>query len=684
MISTRTLLVVSLLFTLAFFSTSCDALLGTDDPAIEAVITVEDASPPVGFPVTLDGRQSVFEGNNPVFSWSMQTPEGSSAVIAEPSAQVTSFVPDVVGDYIVSLSVSAEGVEDSQTITISAGGGDVVISSNITSDMTFYSANRYMVSNSILLSNARLVIEPGTEIRFDQGTGFVIGSDGIIVADGTEDDPILFTGTNQSRGWWHGITFRGTTHPHNLLNYVIIEYGGGEAYHSSTEPANLTIARSVSSYIASVTLTNSILRHSAGFGLFLHANGSMPDSGDNVFTENALGPAAVDASSLHFLDSGSDYTGNDSGNDSVQVVGNSISQNFSWQALNVPYFVRGDISITNSEFSIAPGATFLFDAEREFLIGSGSVINIAGTEDAPITFSASQKTPGWWKGIVIIGTTHPNNIMGHVVIEYAGRSAYHGSTEPANLTIARSVSTNMASVTLTNSVLRHSAGYGLFLHNNGRIQGSENNIYTENAEGPVRAYASGVHYFDSGSSYSGNGANDYVWINGDTQNQSVTWQALDVPYGMMGESTVNSGNFIIQPGAEFSFDVNAGLILGGDVSLSIAGTAAEPIIFTAMDKSPGWWKGVYVIGTRQPNNKMEHVIIEYGGSSAWHSSVQPANLVVGRSVSTNYARLELRNSTLRFSSGQGLHVHSGSEINNDVCAVNVFEGNASEGCVVME
>ncbi len=677
---------IVLFFTLAlsftFFTAACD--LTGSDPKIEAVITIVDQAPPIGVPVELDGRESVYEGTNPVFTWRMDVPDGSSSAIADPSAQVTSFTPDMEGDYIVTLTVVAEGVEDSRTITIAVGGGDVVISNNISSDVTFYSANRYIVTSSITVSNARLTIQPGTEIRFDQGTSLTFGSDGIIDADGTEDDPIIFTGTEKSRGWWNGIVFRGTTHPHNLLNHVIIEYGGREAFHSSTEPANLTIARSVSSNIASVTLTNSILRRSAGFGLFMHANGSMPDSGDNLYTENALGPAFVDASSLHYLDSGSDYTGNDSDNDAVHVEGNSISQNFSWQALNVPYFVRGDISITNSQFSIARGATFLFDAERRMVIGSGSVITMSGTEDEPITFSASQQTPGWWQGMVIIGTTHPNNIMEHVNIEYGGRSAYHSSTEPANLTIARSVSSNIASVTLRNSTMSNSAGYGLFLHENGSMQGSENNTYTDNDEGPVRAYTSGAHYFDSESSFSGNGSNDYVWINANTQSQSATWQALDVPYAMMGESRVNSGSFTIAPGAEFAFDVAAGLILSGDVTLTIEGTAAEPIIFTGMEQSPGWWKGVYVIGTQQPNNKMEHVIIEYAGSSAWHSSVQPANLVVGRSVSSNYARLDLRNSTMRFSNGQGLHVHEGSQINNDVCEVNEFQGNASDGCAVME
>jgi len=81
---------------------------------------------------------------------------------------------------------------------------------------------------------------------------------------------------------------------------------------------------------------------------------------------------------------------------------------------------------------------------------------------------------------------------------------------------------------------------------------------------------------------------------------------------------------------------------------------------------------------------MEHVIIEYGGSNAWHSSVEPANLTVGRSISSNNALMTLQNSTLRYSDGHGLYVHVGSEINDDVCEVNMFEGNASDGCTVLE
>ncbi len=685
MIHLRPTFILFFAFTLSLslFITACDDIIGSDDPDIEAVIAVEDPAPPIGVPVVLDASESVYEGNEPVFSWSMETPAGSSASIEDPSSEVTTFIPDVEGDYIVTLTVSAEGVEDSRTVTIAAGSGDVVVSNDITEDMVFFSANRYIITDNITLRDARLVIQPGTEVRFDQGTGLRIDSDGILDADGTEQEPILFTGTSQSRGWWNGLYFRGTTHPHNLLNYVIIEYGGGEAQHSSTDPANLTVSRSISSYAASVTLTNSILQHSGGFGLFLHANGSMPDSGNNVYTANADGPAAVDAARLHYLDDNSDYTGNDEGKNVVHVIGNTVEENVIWQSLNAPYFVADDISVSDAEFTIEPGATFYFDAEKRFRLHSGTVFTIAGTEDDPITFTGSEQTPGWWEGVSVVGTTHPNNIMEHVIIEYAGRAAFHSSTAPANLTVSRSISSYAASLTLKNSTLRNGAGVGLFLHHHGSLPNSTENTFTGNAEGPAMAFTSGAHYFDDASTYSGND-NDYLWIMGDTQDESVTWQALDVPYGMMDDSRVENNDFTIDPGAEFAFDVNAGLELGGDISFTIVGTANDPIVFTGTEKSAGWWKGIFVTQTQQPNNEMEHVTIEYGGSNSWHSSVEPANLTVGRSISSYNARMALSNSTLQFSDGHGLYVHSGSQINSDVCDVNEYQDNASDDCVVME
>ena len=52
--------------------------------------------------------------------------------------------------------------------------------------------------------------------------------EGVLTADGTASDPILFTGEVQSyNGSWFGINYHNTNSIDNILDYVTVEYGGG-------------------------------------------------------------------------------------------------------------------------------------------------------------------------------------------------------------------------------------------------------------------------------------------------------------------------------------------------------------------------------------------------------------------------------------------------------------------------
>jgi hypothetical protein len=57
----------------------------------------------IGFPVSLSGALSVGADS---YSWSLQVPDGSAAVLTSTSTVTTSFTPDVAGSYWVSLAVS--------------------------------------------------------------------------------------------------------------------------------------------------------------------------------------------------------------------------------------------------------------------------------------------------------------------------------------------------------------------------------------------------------------------------------------------------------------------------------------------------------------------------------------------------------------------------------------------------
>ncbi len=79
------------------------------------------------------------------------------------------------------------------------GNNNTRISENITSDQTWESDNVYILADRISVTNdATLTIQPGTIIKGEVGEGenataLVIAKDGKLMAEGTADEPIIFT-----------------------------------------------------------------------------------------------------------------------------------------------------------------------------------------------------------------------------------------------------------------------------------------------------------------------------------------------------------------------------------------------------------------------------------------------------------------------------------------------------------
>lgn len=644
-----------------------------EDIEVEAVISVNPEEPDAGEEVTLDGSGSTASEGDLEYSWTLTAPDGSDAELDDPEAETTTFTPDVSGDYEVELEVSAEGTDDTDQITITLGDGTQEISGTISEDITFDADILYRVVGDLVVENgATLTIEPGTVVEFESETSLQITSDAILSAIGTEEDSIKFTGTQQEAGWWNGLFINSTTHPDNELEYVVIEYGGGSANHTSTAAANLAIGRSL--HDAAISVNNSTLRHSGGLGLFIHSGAEMPGSGNNTYTGNADGAAGVYTNTMHYLDDASDYTGNEE--DYVLVEGNTLSDDATWQALNVPYAIYSDSEVEKAELTINAGAEFAFDAQTHLELGSGSITQANGTDEDPVLFRGLVKEDGWWNGIFVNSTTHPDNLLENVIIEHAGGQEVHSSTDPAGLTVGRSL--HNASITLKNSTFRNSENFGVYVHSNGDIPNSENNEYSDNQKGPVSLSTDKMHYLDSGSTFSGNGE-DYAWVRGNSLEEDVSWQPLDVPYGMQGESSVEEAELTIEPGAEFAFDAQASIIFNTESVIQAIGTEEDPIVFTGTEETAGWWNGILVRNTTHPNNAMEHVVIEYGGGDELHSSVDPANLVIGRSLYESY--MSITNSTIRNSQGAGIFIKSNSSTNTGVCSENEFSGNGDSDCV---
>lgn len=581
----------------------------------------------------------------------------------------------------------AEGTT-SQAVTVR---NHVTLSDPITEPTTLSGAYIYRVTRPLNV-DAALVIEPGAIFQFEYQTGLRVRNSGSIAAVGTPRNPILFTGTERDRGWWDGIQVH-TMSSNNRMAHVTIEYGGARAFESTLDPANLVVGGRVTD--GRLILQDSLLRYSGGWGLKLRQDSRMPEAGQNQFTGNALGPAKVHINALHYVDGRSYYTGND--HDYVLAFNNrnpaiDSRDQRTWQSLDVPYRIDYLNRIENSFITIEPGAEFEFTRDAGFVFDGDAVIrtgtdirpNGNGRRDpsAPTLFTGVEKIPGFWAGIQMRNTptaSERDSILRDTIIEYGGSTAFESNVQLANLVVGGRIAAGQ--VTLQHSILRQSGEYGMYVRHTGHLKDSYNNTFTENAEGPIRLTPANLHELDRSSSHAGNlHGNDFVIVHSSGNQGRIDssdtryWQALDVPYRMTGDvAQVLRSHVTIEPGAEFRFDNNTGLRFIDDSRLTAIGSRAEPIVFTGMQDLPGFWYGIQ-IGTLEAN-VMEHVIVEYGGAGSIESNVlEPANLSVGRR--TTDARLDVRNSTFRYSRGYGIaKTRPTVFLNDDVETTNSFFDN---------
>src|SRR5690554_2675409 len=100
----------------------------------------------------------------------------------------------------VSLISCSDVDDDYDTPSIvNNNNGNVVVSSNITTNTTWTSDNVYQLGGRIVVEDgATLTIEPGTIVNGEAGTGInatalLIARGGKLMAEGTASEPIIFT-----------------------------------------------------------------------------------------------------------------------------------------------------------------------------------------------------------------------------------------------------------------------------------------------------------------------------------------------------------------------------------------------------------------------------------------------------------------------------------------------------------
>lgn len=120
---------------------------------------------------------------------------------------------------------------------------------------------------TFIVGSAEVTIDPGVRLYFGESNGIRVSDDASLSAVGTEDAPILFTGSSSfpNPGDWAGLHFS-SNNPANTLEHSHVEYAGGRADNLMGTRTNAAVRVSNGGYL---NLRNSRIAFSSEAGLKL-------------------------------------------------------------------------------------------------------------------------------------------------------------------------------------------------------------------------------------------------------------------------------------------------------------------------------------------------------------------------------------------------------------------------------
>lgn len=286
----------------------------------------------------------------------------------------------------------------------------------------------------------------------------------------------------------------------------------------------------------------------------------------------------------------------------------------------VDYIIDCVVSV-EIDLKIEPGVVIEFADAAGMKVKESGSINAIGSQSDPITFTATNKIKGAWKGI-ISSSQSVKNQFNYVTMEYGGDGGLTSNSEPASLILAAGAYFRLNNVTIKNS-LNYGIASTAFNYNV-----EINNCTITGCEIPIFADTNILKNI-SGGNFTGN-TTDVIRLSADGQGAiatSQTWKKLSVPYRTSGDIViVNGAKLTLEPGLILEFEDTKGLeldkLFNEGSALIAVGTPQNPIIFTGVTKVPGAWGTLSIRRSTSVQNKIDNVLIEYAGGAGAGGAIE--------------------------------------------------------------
>jgi hypothetical protein len=258
-------------------------------------------------------------------------------------------------------------------------------------------------TSAVIEDNVMVLIAPGVVIKFTGVNAGITVNNGALRAVGTETNPIVLEGSEESRGSWLGIRIR-TNNPANELKHCKVRFAGSDGEGAVQVRGLLS-----GTYDSYCKITNCEISQSSSFGLFLDTKTTV-DFANNTIVSNSNAPVRMTTLQLGSLDAASNYSNNAAGN--IQVEGQGeIMSSIVMPKLIIPYSINsGTIKVRDGNLTVNPGVEMRFKPNTGIEVMNNGVgtLTAVGSATNRITFKGIQAGQGGWNGIAIFGASISN------------------------------------------------------------------------------------------------------------------------------------------------------------------------------------------------------------------------------------------------------------------------------------
>jgi len=484
-----------------------------------------------------------------------------------------------------------------------------------------------------IAADARINVDPGTVVKINPGVWMSVY--GELASWGTAANPVVFTSwrddavgqdvtaedTTAAAGDWESIHF--IDGDASRMLHTEVRYGGN--YWNPGNTGGFTGAVRISN--ADVELTDVLFSSSDGRGVHVHSGSPKLT---RVTADSARqGGFQQDLAAMPVL---ADLTVTNSGINGITLTPGTLGGVANWSFGGLTGYLAGDLVINETgELTIQPGQTVK--------VHWGAYISVSGTLEAtgtaaePIVLTAlrddthggdtnadgpSTALPGDWESLYINGGS--TVALQHVEVHFAGNywSAGAGGGFVESIRLASSG----AAIRDVYVFDAQHVGVGVTAESP-----TLTNVHVVRAGGPAFSGSLAASPTATNLTAIGTTANAFSMVGGTLHGQR-TWSAGGLPIHLGGVVTIaDDGELTIVPGQIVKLSHGQEINVSG--TLTAAGTAAQPIVFTSWrddtvggdsnndqattTPATGDWEALY-FNAGSDASLLEHVEVRYAGN----------------------------------------------------------------------